>query len=147
MSNPIHDSFQIAAARCDDLTPLVYRRLFRCYPEAEAMFRRDGGDLVKGSMLAFAIDAILDFAGERRGHFRMIECEIMSHDAYGTPPELFNAFFAIIAETLRELLGAAWSTEIADAWRKLLEEIDGVVASGHIAAQQGAPVSGPTVDS
>ena len=143
MSSPILHSFEIAAARCEDLTPLVYRRLFRDHPEAEAMFRRDGGDLVKGSMLAFTIDAILDFAGERRGHFRMIECEIVSHDAYGTPPELFSTFFGIIAETLRELLGADWSTEIEDAWRKLLDDVDGVVASYHAAAQQGAPVSGP----
>jgi hemoglobin-like flavoprotein len=145
MSNPILHSFEIAAARCEDLTPLVYRRLFRDHPEAEAMFRRDRGDLVKGSMLAFTIDAILDFAGERRGHFRMIECEMMSHDAYGTPPELFNAFFGIIAETLRELVGADWSTEVEDAWRKLLDEVDGVMASNHAAAQQGAPVSGPVV--
>jgi hemoglobin-like flavoprotein len=145
MSNPILHSFEIAAARCGDLTPLVYRRLFRDHPEAEAMFRRDGGDLVKRSMLGFTIDAILDFAGERRGHFRMIECEIVSHDAYGTPPELFNAFFGIIAETLRESLGADWSMDIEDAWRKLLNEIDGVVASSHTAAQQGAPLSGPPV--
>ena len=145
MSNPILRSFEIAATRCEDLTPLVYRRLFRDHPEAEAMFRRDGGDLVKGSMLAFTIDAILDFAGERRGHFRMIECEMMSHDAYGTPPELFNAFFRIVAETLRELLGADLSTEIADAWRKLLDEVDGVVASYRAATQQGAPVSNPIV--
>jgi hypothetical protein len=60
---------------------------------------------------------------------------------------LFSAFFGIIAETLRELLGDDWSTEIESAWRKLLDEIDGVVASSRIAAQQGAPVSGPAVGS
>jgi hypothetical protein len=64
------------------------------------MFRRDGGDLVKGSMLAFTIDAMIDFAGERRGHFRMMECEVLSHDACGTPPRLFYAFFRVIAATL-----------------------------------------------
>ena len=122
-----------------------FRRLFHDHPEAEAMFRRDGGDLVKGSMLAFTIDAMLDFAGERRGQFRMIECEIVSHDAYGTPPELFKTFFGIIAETLRELLGADWSTEIEDAWRKLLDEIEGVVAANYTATQQGAPVPSPIV--
>jgi hypothetical protein len=31
------------------------------------------------------IEAILDFAGERRGDFRLIACEVASHDAYGTP--------------------------------------------------------------
>ena len=61
------------------------------------MFRTEGSELVKGSMLALTIDAILDFAGERTGHFRLIECEVSSHDAYGTPRELFVAFFGIIA--------------------------------------------------
>jgi hemoglobin-like flavoprotein len=69
--NPIQHSFELAAARCEDLTPLVYRRLFREHPEAEAMFRSQASELVKGSMLALTIDAILDFAGDRTGHFRI----------------------------------------------------------------------------
>jgi hemoglobin-like flavoprotein len=125
--NPIQRSFELAAERCEDLTPLVYRRLFSEHPEAEAMFRSQGSDLVKGSMLALTIDAILDFAGERSGHFRMIECEVVSHDGYGTPRELFGQFFGVIAESLRELLGSDWSPEMAEAWRKLLAEINRVV--------------------
>ncbi len=85
--NPIEQSFELAAERCEDLTPLVYRRLHREYPETQAMFRTEGSELVKGSMLALTIEAILDFAGERTGHFRLIESEIDSHDAYGTPRE------------------------------------------------------------
>ena len=108
----IEHSFELAAKRCEDLTPLVYRRLFREHPEAEAMFRSEGSDLVKGSMLALAIDAILDFAGERNGHFRLIECEVQSHDAYGTPRKLFGEFFGVIADTMRELLGNDWSPEM-----------------------------------
>jgi hemoglobin-like flavoprotein len=126
-TNPIQHSFELAARRCEDMTPLVYRRLFREHPEAEKMFRSEGGDLVKGSMLALTIDAILDFAGDRTGHFRMIQCEVQSHDAYGTPRELFGKFFGVIASTMRELLGADWSPEIENAWRKLLAELDGVV--------------------
>src|ERR1700722_3525724 len=68
-TNPIERSFELAAERCEDLTPLVYRRLFSAHPEAEAMFRSEGSDPVKGSMLALTIDSILDFAGERRGIF------------------------------------------------------------------------------
>jgi hemoglobin-like flavoprotein len=127
-ANPIHRSFELAAERCEDLTPLVYARLFREYPETETMFRSEGSELVKGSMLALTIDAILDFAGDRSGHFRMIECEVSSHDAYGTPRELFAAFFDVIAATLRELLDTDWSPEIDGAWRNLLAEIGGVVA-------------------
>lgn len=92
------------------------------------MFRTEGSEPVKGSMLQLTIEAILDFAGPRTGHFRLIECEVSSHDAYGTPRELFVAFFAVIAETVREILGAEWSPEIDAAWRKLLDEIARVLA-------------------
>jgi hemoglobin-like flavoprotein len=129
-TNLIQHSFELVAARCEDLTPLVYRRLFRQHPEAEAMFRREADDLVKGSMLALAIDAMMDFAGDRTGHFRMIECEVQSHDAYGTPRKLFGEFFGVIADTLREILGSDWSPEIEEAWRKLLSELEDVVTQG-----------------
>ncbi|MFH1339771.1 MAG: globin [Pseudomonadota bacterium] len=128
-ANSIQHSFELAAERCEDLTPLVYDRLFREHPEARAMFRSEGSELVRGSMLALAIDAMLDFAGDRSGHYRMIECEVQSHDAFGTPRELFGKFFGAIADTMRELLGNDWSPEIDAAWRKLLDDIDRLVAA------------------
>lgn len=127
-SNPIERSFEIAAERCGDITPLVYQRLHVEHPETLSMFRTEGSEPVKGSMLALTIDAILDFVGPRTGHFRMIECEISSHDAYGTPRDLFIAFFGIIARTLQEILGEDWSPEIDAAWRNLIGEIETLVA-------------------
>jgi hemoglobin-like flavoprotein len=103
---------------------LIYRRLHTERPETLTMFRTEGSELVKGSMLALTIEAILDFAGERSGKFRMIECEVASHDAYGTPRELFIAFFGVIVRTLQEILGPAWTAEMDQAWRKLLREIE-----------------------
>jgi hemoglobin-like flavoprotein len=126
--NLIQHSFELASRRCDDLTPLVYQRLHRAHPETLAMFRSHGSELVKGSMLAFTVEAILDFAGERSGKFRMIACEVVSHDAYGTPRDLFIAFFGVIADTLRELLDAEWSDEIDAAWKKLLAEIEQLIS-------------------
>jgi hemoglobin-like flavoprotein len=125
--NLIERSFELAAERCEDLTPLVYDRLFREHPEARTMFRSEGSEPVKGSMLALTIGAILDFAGERAGNFRLIECEVSSHDAYGTPRELFVTFFGVIAATLREILATDWSPAIDAAWRKMLDEIEGIV--------------------
>ena len=126
-ANPIERSLELAAISCEDLTPLVYARLHRDYPETRTMFRTEGSEPVKGSMLKLTLEAILDLAGERSGKFRMIACEVSSHDAYGTPRDLFVAFFGVIAETLRELLGADWTDEINAAWRNLLAEIEGVV--------------------
>jgi hemoglobin-like flavoprotein len=122
-TNPIEHSFELAAERCEDLTPLVYRRLAAAYPETLTMFRSEGSELVKGSMLAMTVEAILDFAGERSGKFRMIECEVISHDAYGTPRELFVAFFGVIRDTLRDVLGRQWSRDIDEAWEGLLADI------------------------
>jgi hemoglobin-like flavoprotein len=127
-SNPIERSFEIAAGRCEDITPLVYRRLHAEYPETQTMFRTEGSEPVKGSMLALSIEAILDFVGPRTGHFRMIECEISSHADYGTPRDLFIAFFGVIARTLQEILGDDWSPEIDAAWRDLIGEIEAMVA-------------------
>ncbi|WFU84950.1 globin [Bradyrhizobium sp. CIAT3101] len=122
--NLIEQSFELAASRCADLTPLIYQRLFNERPETRAMFRSQGSELVMGSMLALTIEAILDFAGERRGHFRLIACEVVSHDGYGTPRELFIAFFATIRDTLRDLHGDDWSAGMAQAWDQLLAEIE-----------------------
>jgi hemoglobin-like flavoprotein len=122
-TNPIERSFELAAERCEDLTPLVYRRLAAAYPETLTMFRSEGSELVKGSMLAMTIEAILDFAGERSGKFRMIECEVISHDAYGTPRELFVAFFGVIRDALRDVLGREWSRDIDEAWERVLADI------------------------
>lgn len=123
-SDLIVRSLELAAEHCEDLTPLVYERLFRERPETRPLFRTEGSTLVKGSMLELALDAILDFAGERKAAYRMIFCEVQSHAAYGTSPELFNVFFAVVADTVRDLIGMQWSAEIAAAWRRLLGELD-----------------------
>ena len=122
-TNLIERSFELAGERCADLTPLVYRRLHAERPETLTMFRSEGNELVKGSMLAMTIEAILDFAGPRNGKFRMIECEVTSHDAYGTPRELFVDFFRVIRDTLRDVLGREWSRDIDEAWERLLANI------------------------
>lgn len=54
----------------------------------------------------------------------LIACEAASHDAYGTSRQQFTAFFTVIRDTLRDLLGDEWSIEIAQAWDTLLVDID-----------------------
>jgi len=41
-TNLIERSFELAAERCEDLTPLVYRRLAAEHPETQTMFRSGG---------------------------------------------------------------------------------------------------------
>ncbi|HEX4198026.1 MAG TPA: globin [Caulobacteraceae bacterium] len=122
--NLIEATLELAAERCEDLTPQVYRRLFAEHPQMEALFVRDANNLVKGEMLARVIEAILDFAGERRYAATLIQCEVVTHAGYEVPPEVFGVFFATVAAELRLVLGADWTPAIDRAWRELLEQLD-----------------------
>jgi hemoglobin-like flavoprotein len=63
-TNLIERSFELAAERCEDLTPLVYRRLAAEHPETQTMFRSEGSELVKGPMLAMTVEAMPASAAE-----------------------------------------------------------------------------------
>ena len=117
-------SFELAAERCEDLTPLVYARLFAQQPQMQPHFWRDTSGAIKGEMLARVIEAILDFVDERQYAHRLIQCEVMTHDGYDVPPDVFATFFGVVAETMRELLAVEWTADIDAAWASLLSDLD-----------------------
>jgi len=120
----ITQSFELAADACEDLTPLVYRRLFREQPQMEAMFVRDANGQVRGEMLARVIEAIFDFVGERIYAATLIQCEVVTHAGYDVPPDVFRTFFGVVAETVREVIGEGWTPAIDEAWRTTLADLD-----------------------
>ena len=115
----IETSLELAAERCDDLTPIVYARLFSQYPGMQALFWRDTNHSVKGEMLARVFEALLDFAGERKYAASMIQCEVITHAGYDVPPDVFRIFFGIVADSLRDLIGTDWTAPIEAAWQDL----------------------------
>ena len=117
-------SLERAAESCDDLTPHVYPRLFAEYPDVEALFIRDTDGSVRGEMLARVIEAILDFIDQRAYAAHLIQCEVITHEGYGTPPEVFRTFFGVVAAAIRDLIGPDWTAEIDAAWARLLAELD-----------------------
>ena len=125
--DPVTHSLEIAASRCDDLTPLVYARLFREAPEVEQMFRNDSG-LVRGEMLARALEAILDLADGGDYGANFVASEATTHDGYDVPRDKFVRFFRVIAESVRECVGADWSPQMDTAWRALLARIESSIA-------------------
>ncbi len=125
----IEESFELAAARCEDLTPLVYARLFREHPDMLALFGADTQDQVKGEMLAKTIQIILDFIGEHHYAAAFIRTEAINHAGFHVPPAVFSRFFRVLADTLAELLGSDWSPEFAAAWDDLLSDLDAFTAA------------------
>ena len=125
MTNAVERSLELAGETAGDITPLVYARLFAERPETEAMFWRDADGSIRGEMLARVLEALLDFAGPRQYAHSLIQCEVIRHDnEMDTPPDLFGSFFGVIAATVRDVLGPAWTADIEAAWAKLLTELD-----------------------
>lgn len=125
----ITDSFELAAQRCDDLTPLVYERLFREHPAMQPLFVLDTDNSVRGSMLEWAIRAILDIAGAGDFGRNLIQSEAVNHSRNGVDPGDFPLFFQTLARTMRDVLAADWTPAIDAAWRQLLRELDAAVAT------------------
>jgi len=124
----IERSLEIAAARGGDLTGAIYARLFAQFPETEALFVLDRDGQVRGAMLSHVFETIFDFIGERRYAHRFIGAEIVTHDGYGVDPAAFAAFFGIVRDEVEAACGPDWSAAMAEAWRRLLIELEAHVA-------------------
>jgi hemoglobin-like flavoprotein len=120
----IEQSLELAAGVGADLTPRVYRRLFAAHPDMEALFVRDTNGSVRGEMLARVFEMILDFIDRRAYGAQMIQCEVVTHEGYGVPPDVFGVFFQTVADTLREAVGADWTTAMDTAWNEMLTEMN-----------------------
>lgn len=125
----IEASLELAAERCEDLTPLVYAHVFERHPEMKPHFWRDADDAIKGEMLSRTFSAILDFVGERNYADHMILTEMVNHEGYEIPRQVFATFFGFVRDAVREVIGADWTPEFARAWDELLAEIDSYIAA------------------
>ncbi len=123
-ANLIERALEIAGEREGDLTQKVYARLFAARPEMEALFVRDTNGSVRGEMLTRVFEMILDFIDRRAYAAQMIQCEVITHDGYGVPPEIFGLFFGVVADTLRDVVGADWTSAMDASWREMLAQMD-----------------------
>lgn len=121
----IEGSLERLAELGDDPTPLVYARLFARHPQMEPYFWRDVDGAIKGEMLSRAFEAILDFVGERRYADHMIGTEMITHEGYDVPRDIFITFFETIRDTVRDVLADEWTPAQEQAWSDLLGEIAG----------------------
>ncbi|RAK62851.1 globin [Phenylobacterium kunshanense] len=119
----IERSLELMAERCEDPAPLVYGRVFAAHPQVEAQFWRDTNGTIRGEMLARTFSAILDFVGDRLYADHLIKTEVITHEGYEVPREVFSTFFGFVAEAVREVLGPDWTPATETAWREMLAEI------------------------
>src|ERR1700761_6055187 len=89
----ISESLELAAERVGDLTPLVYEKLFAAHPDMLPLFIRDTSGLVRGEMLSRVIELIFDYLDKDMWASNFIRSEVVTHNGYGVPREVFPIFF------------------------------------------------------
>jgi hemoglobin-like flavoprotein len=114
-------SLEGLAARGIDLTPRVYARLFALYPHYEGLFILGPG--AKGRMLDEVTRLVLDFADHGAYGDHMLAAERVNHEQLGVAAEDFLGFLDLVAVTVADLSGDAFTAAHSDAWRHMIAEL------------------------
>jgi hypothetical protein len=121
----ITETLDRVAERVGDPMPLIFERLFAEIPEAEALFIRDKGGLVRGQMFQVTMESLLDFLGDRTYGANLIQIERVNHQGLGVEPEMFDRFYLTVMATFKEILGADWTEPMETVWTRVIGELTG----------------------
>jgi hemoglobin-like flavoprotein len=121
----ITQTLERVAERVGDPIPLVFERLFAEIPEAEALFIRDTGGLVRGQMFQVTMEGLLDFLGDRSYGANLIQIERVNHQGLGVEPEMFDRFYLTVMATFRDVLGADWTPVMETVWTRVIADLTG----------------------
>ena len=121
----ITETLERVSERVGDPMPLIFQRLFAEQPEAEALFIRDKGGLVRGQMFQVTMESLLDFLGDRSYGANLIQIERVNHQGLGVEPEVFDTFYHVVHATFRDILGADWTGEMETVWEQVISELTG----------------------
>ena len=122
----ITETLERVAERAGDPMPLIFERLFAEIPEAEALFVRDKGGLVRGQMFQVTMESLLDFLGDRSYGANLIQIERVNHQGLGVEPEMFDRFYVTVMATFKDVLGAEWTEEMEGVWCRVIGELTGL---------------------
>lgn len=118
-------SLEIAAGRCEDLTPLVFARFLELQPDSAGLFTED--DLAvnrRGRMLQEITFLLLHHAAGESYVPVNVQSTASDHTAYGVyDPALYTAFFVAYTDVLAALLGDDWNSAYASAWQRQSEAL------------------------
>jgi hemoglobin-like flavoprotein len=119
-------SLERASELHGDSTDAVYQRLFEYSPALESLFVLDRTGVIRGAMLAHVFDALIDMDGPRAYGLQFFQNERITHEGgLGVNSTDYDAFLAIVRDTIRALLGPEWTPEVDAAWRHALDQIAG----------------------
>jgi len=121
----ITETMERVVERVGDPMPLIFARLFAEIPDAEPLFVRDKGGLVRGQMFQVTMESLLDFLGDRSYGAALIQIERVNHQGLGVEPEMFDRFYLIVMATFKDVLAEQWTGEMETVWTRVIAELIG----------------------
>ena len=137
----LQQSFQALAPHGDRLVVSFYTRLFERFPGVRTMFPTDMTAQRKKLLdtLATVIDG-LAAPGAVRDQLRALG---QRHTGYGARPEHYPVVCDCLVDSMREVVGAAWTDQLEFEWKHALELISRIMLDGASASEShGQPRPG-----
>ena len=124
-SEIIQSCLELVAERQENIAPLVYKRFFEVYPEAETEFGVDEYNTLKDEMIVRILMELVDIS-EGQIYTSNIRRWITDHETYGVELPMYKTMFMAVLETMQEVAEGDWTEAMSEAWLaqfKTLEDI------------------------
>ena len=121
MSDPIIETFEVAAERAGDITEAVYRRYYARSPQAEQLMSHVD-EHMQGRMMNEVLSLLMTPADELPEHY--LEFETRNHASYGVDPELYRPLFEAVRDEVRAALGGDWNPQVEAAWTARIDALE-----------------------
>ncbi len=116
-SDPVLDSFDIAAAAAGDITALVYEKYYdRCPGSRNLMSHVD--EHMAGRMMEQVLLLLMEENSANQYEYLCFEAK--NHASYNVEPHMYATLLNAVRDTVRELLQDRWNPDHESAWENRL---------------------------
>ncbi len=126
----LESSFAKIAAERADFSERFYGRLFARYPAVKPLF----ANVSMRKQQQHLMDALATVIDNLRQP-EAVEGALLAlgrrHVDYGAAPSYYHAVTSTLIATIKDVLGAAWSEELDEAWQDGLEAVTAIMLQAH----------------
>ncbi len=129
----VQDSFVHVLPIPEQAAAAFYARLFELAPEVRPLFKSDMAE--QGRKLLMTLSAIVDGLDHIDTLLPVARELAIRHVRYGAKPHHYAAVGSALIDTLRDLVGPAWTAETETAWAEAYSILSGaMIEAGRRAA-------------
>ena len=129
----IEESFAAVAPKGEQLVAIFYQKLFTHYPGVKPLFAHVDFDQQRKKLLASLVLVVNNLRKPEKLLPALDQLGVR-HVDYSTKPQHYPAVGRTLLESLAEVAGDLWGTELEEAWATAY----GVISSRMMAAASGA---------